>query len=125
MPLLHPKYNHLGVSRKKKLSKKDQEAKAAHEKWLKSQGIKPIGKRHRLKGVKVTSVPGRKPDLPDLSNDIPVATPSKRRTEREDSAQTKAEIELKKMRVAPEYNKGALQYSGARLGETLKTNKRR
>lgn len=50
MAMLHPKFNHLGRS-KKKPSKANAEAKAAHDKWLEKRGIKPISKRHRLKGT--------------------------------------------------------------------------
>jgi hypothetical protein len=38
---------------------------------------------------------------------------------------TRKEIQRKAMRVAPAYNKGAYQYEGEHISETLKNNKRR
>ena len=42
-----------------------------------------------------------------------------------ESKSTVQAIKEKAMRVAPSYNRGALQYEGASIAETLKTNKRR
>lgn len=74
MGMLHPRYNHLGRSKKKakKPTKAQLAAQAEHEKFLASHGLKPATRRIKLKGCVPVENPSyvRRPDLPPTSDVI-------------------------------------------------------
>jgi hypothetical protein len=100
-------------SGRKKASKKTVEANRQHQQWLASLGY---SKRSTL-GVKAAEEIDQRPqrNVAPVSNDIPGAC-FKRSIDdykwkgRQESKETIAEIERKKLRVAPAYNKGSTQY---------------
>ena len=60
MQLLHPAFNSLKTTKKKVAStKKLQESKAAHDSWLRSQGLHPDQLKARKSGVGVSNKPSR------------------------------------------------------------------
>jgi hypothetical protein len=100
-------------SGRKKASRKTQEANRQHQQWLASLGYK---KRSKL-GVEAAEEVDQRPEknVAPVSNSIPGAC-FKRSIDdykwkgRQESKETIAEIERKKLRVAPAYNKGSTQY---------------
>lgn len=60
MQLLHPAYNSLKTTKKKVAStKKQQETKAAHDAWLRSQGIHPDQLKAKKSSKSISNKPSR------------------------------------------------------------------
>lgn len=74
MAMLHPRFNHLGRSKKRKAkpSKALIEAQAEHQKFLDKLGLKTPTRRSKLKGCVPAENPRhiRCPDLPPTSDVI-------------------------------------------------------
>lgn len=85
-------------------------ASADHEKWLRSQGIKPAGKKRTpLKGFMPPPDPTyRTPDLPPCSDDPGAFVPTRAGRDLSDP-EYQAAVKERAKTVAPSFNKGPLQ----------------